>query len=75
MLNTNLPVGRQIVTSGRRLSPLELEREIEKVTAEDVRRVALNRLWDQDIAIAAVGSIEGLLDYNRIRADMSINIW
>lgn len=34
---------------------------------------ARRKLWDQDVAISAVGSIEGLLDYNRIRNDMSRN--
>jgi processing peptidase subunit beta len=32
---------------------------------------AKRKLWDRDIAISAVGSIEGLLDYNRVRNDMS----
>jgi mitochondrial-processing peptidase subunit beta len=36
-------------------------------------RFAQKKIWDQDIAISAVGSIEGLLDYNRIRNDMSRN--
>ena len=27
----------------------------------------------QDVAVSAVGSIEGLLDYSRIRNDMSRN--
>ncbi len=34
---------------------------------------ANRKLWDQDIAVSAVGSIEGLFDYARIRADMSRN--
>lgn len=33
-----------------------------------------SELFDQ-ISIAALGSIEGLLDYNRIRADMSSLIY
>lgn len=32
---------------------------------------AKNKLWDKDIALSAVGQLEGLLDYNRIRNDMS----
>ncbi|KAK7984199.1 hypothetical protein PG989_011601 [Apiospora arundinis] len=43
------------------------------VTEKDVMSFANRKLWDQDIAISAVGSIEGLLDYQRIRADMSRN--
>jgi len=34
---------------------------------------AKRKIWDKDPAISAVGRIEGLLDYQRIRADMSRN--
>lgn len=64
-------IGRQIVTTGRRASPGEIERTIDAVTAEDVMRFAQKKIWDQDIAISAVGSIEDLFDYQRIRGDMS----
>ncbi|CAL1713564.1 unnamed protein product [Somion occarium] len=64
-------IGRQLVTSGRRLSPAQLENAVDAVTPAEIKRVAQKYLWDQDIAIAALGPVEGLLDYNRIRADMS----
>jgi hypothetical protein len=32
---------------------------------------ATRKIWDQDVAMSAVGSIEGILDYQRIRNDMS----
>jgi len=41
----------------------------------DIQKVAQKYLWDKDIAIAALGRIEGLLDYNRVRADMSSLIY
>ncbi|KAA8629672.1 hypothetical protein SMACR_05811 [Sordaria macrospora] len=66
-------IGRQIVTTGRRMSPGEIERIIDAVSAKDVMDFANKKIWDQDIAISAVGSIEGLFDYARIRADMSRN--
>jgi len=66
-------IGRQIVTTGRRMDPAEIERVVGAITANDVMKFAQKKLWDQDIAISAVGSIEGLLDYNRIRSDMSRN--
>ncbi len=66
-------IGRQIVTTGRRMSPGEIERIIDHITEKDVMDFASRKLWDQDIAISAVGSIEGLFDYTRIRADMSRN--
>ena len=66
-------IGRQIVTTGRRMSPGEIERIIDAITEKDVMDFANRKLWDQDIAISAVGSIEGLFDYSRVRADMSRN--
>jgi mitochondrial-processing peptidase subunit beta len=66
-------IGRQIVTTGRRMDPLEIERAIGRISEKDVMGFAQKKLWDQDVAVSAVGSIEGLLDYNRIRNDMSRN--
>ncbi|KAK4167263.1 Metalloenzyme, LuxS/M16 peptidase-like protein [Cladorrhinum sp. PSN259] len=66
-------IGRQIVTTGRRMTPGEIERIIDNITEKDVMEFANKKLWDQDIAISAVGSIEGLFDYSRVRADMSRN--
>ncbi|KXS97307.1 hypothetical protein AC578_10721 [Pseudocercospora eumusae] len=67
-------IGRQIITTGRRLSPEEVERVVGSITAQDVMRFAQTKLWDRDVAVSAVGQIEGLLDYNRIRGDMSRNL-
>ena len=64
-------IGRQLVTSGRRMTPKQIENAVDAVSVEDIQRVAQKYLWDKDFALAAVGPIEGLLDYNRIRADMS----
>ena len=64
-------IGRQIITTGRRLSPEEVERVVGQITAKDVMNFAQKYLWDKDVAISAVGKIEGLLDYGRIRNDMS----
>ncbi|KAI1077420.1 mitochondrial-processing peptidase subunit beta [Whalleya microplaca] len=66
-------IGRQIVTTGRRMNPGEIERIIDNITEKDVMDFANRKLWDQDVAISAVGSIEGLLDYQRVRNDMSRN--
>lgn len=64
-------IGRQLVTSGRRMTPRQIEKAIDAVTVDEIKRVAQKYVWDRDIAIAAYGNIDGLLDYNRIRADMS----
>ena len=66
-------IGRQIITTGRRMSPDEVERVVGAISSQDVMSFSRRKLWDQDIAISAVGSIEGLLDYMRIRGDMSRN--
>lgn len=68
-------IGRQLVTAGKRYTPKEIEDAIESVTPKEIQRVAQTYLWDKDIAIAATGRVEGLLDYNRIRADMSSMIY
>ena len=67
-------IGRQLVTTGRRLSPDEVERAVGAVTEEDVLSFCRRKLWDRDIAVSALGRIEGLFDYNRIRGDMSRNL-
>jgi len=68
-------IGRQLVTSGLRMSPKQIEFVVDAVTPAEIQRVAQKYLWDKDIAIAALGSLDGLLDYNRIRADMSSLIY
>ncbi|EME46793.1 hypothetical protein DOTSEDRAFT_52171 [Dothistroma septosporum NZE10] len=67
-------IGRQIITTGRRLAPEEVERVVGAISAQDVMSFAQRKLWDRDIAVSAVGQIEGLLDYARIRNDMSRNL-
>ncbi|PHH66987.1 hypothetical protein CDD81_4382 [Ophiocordyceps australis] len=63
-------IGRQLVTTGRRMMPGELERRISAVNEKDVMDFASRKLWDRDLAISAVGSIEGLFDYQRLRNTM-----
>ena len=45
-----------MLTLGRRMAPREIERYIDMVTEEDIKRVAQAYLWDKDIAIAAVST-------------------
>jgi processing peptidase subunit beta len=63
-------IGRQIVTTGRRMEPNEIERRIDAITEKDVMDFANKKLWDQDVAISAVGGIEALFDYQRLRNTM-----
>jgi processing peptidase subunit beta len=48
------------------MGPEEIERVVGAITEKDVMSFAQRKLWDQDVAVSAVGSIEGLLDYNRV---------
>lgn len=66
-------IGRQIITTGRRFSAEDIERTIGQITEKDVMEFANRRVWDQDVAMSAVGSVEGIFDYQRIRNDMSRN--
>ena len=47
------------------MDPEEVERVVGGISEKDVMSFARRKLWDQDVAVSAVGSIEGLLDYNR----------
>lgn len=47
------------------MDPEEVERVVGSISEKDVMSFARRKLWDQDVAVSAVGSVEGLLDYNR----------
>jgi mitochondrial-processing peptidase subunit beta len=57
-------IGRQLVTTGRRMSPEEVEKVVGGVTVADVRRVANEKLWDKDLAISARMTLAFLLFLN-----------
>jgi mitochondrial-processing peptidase subunit beta len=42
-------IGRQLVTSGRRLTPLQIENAVDAVTVDEIKRVAQKYLWDKDV--------------------------
>ncbi|RDA92936.1 hypothetical protein CP533_3855 [Ophiocordyceps camponoti-saundersi (nom. inval.)] len=63
-------IGRQLITTGRRMAPGEIERKVDAITETDIMDFANRKLWDRDIAVSAVGSIEGLFDYQRLRNTM-----
>lgn len=60
-------IGRQLLTYGRRLSLAETFARIDAITADDVKATAAHVVNDQDHALAAIGPIHGLPDYNWIR--------
>jgi mitochondrial-processing peptidase subunit beta len=41
------------------MGPEEIERVVGQITEKDVMSFAQRKLWDQDVAVSAIGSIEG----------------
>lgn len=60
-------IGRQLLTYGRRIPFAELFARIDAVDASTIKRVANRFIYDRDIAIAAMGPIQSLPDYNWFR--------
>ncbi|KAH7846392.1 hypothetical protein Vadar_013457 [Vaccinium darrowii] len=60
-------IGRQLLTYSRRIPFAELFARIDAVDASTIKRVANRFIFDQDVAIAAMGPIQGLRDYNWFR--------
>ncbi|GLH10886.1 hypothetical protein R5R35_013217 [Gryllus longicercus] len=63
-------IGRQMLCYNRRIPLHELEARIECVTVQQVRDVCTKYIYDRCPAVAAVGPVENLPDYNRIRSSM-----
>jgi len=63
-------IGRQMLCYGRRIPLPELEARIESVDADVVREVCNKYIYDRCPAVAGVGPVEALPDYNRTRAQM-----
>jgi mitochondrial-processing peptidase subunit beta len=60
-------IGRQMLTYGRRMSNAELFARIDALTVDDVKKTANKFINDEDHALAAIGPIFELPDYNWIR--------
>lgn len=60
-------IGRQMLTYGRRMSNAEVFARIDAITTADVKATANRVINDEDHALAAIGPIFELPDYNWIR--------
>ncbi|KAH7516061.1 hypothetical protein FEM48_Zijuj10G0094800 [Ziziphus jujuba var. spinosa] len=60
-------IGRQLLKYGRRIPLTELMARIDAVDVDTVKHVANRFIFDKDMAIAAMGPIQGLQDYNWFR--------
>ncbi|ORX55783.1 hypothetical protein DM01DRAFT_1026643 [Hesseltinella vesiculosa] len=59
-------IGRQLLTSGDRMSPKQVEKAVEKVSVEDVRRVASQYL-NREAATVAIGPVDKMTNFNQVR--------
>jgi len=60
-------IGRQLLTYGRRMTTAEVFSRIDAIEASDIKATASKFIRDQDHALAAVGGIHELPDYNWFR--------
>uniref|UniRef100_H3CHP7 Peptidase, mitochondrial processing subunit beta n=1 Tax=Tetraodon nigroviridis TaxID=99883 RepID=H3CHP7_TETNG len=63
-------IGRQMLCYSRRIPLLELEARIDAIDVKTIKDVCTKYIFDKAPAIAAVGPIEQLPDYNQIRNGM-----
>jgi processing peptidase subunit beta len=63
-------IGRQMLCYDRRIPIHELEARISAVDAATVKEVCMQYIYDRCPAVAAVGPVEQLPDYNVIRSSM-----
>ena len=61
-------IGRQMLTYGRRMHPVEVLTRIDAVDKNAVKQAANRFFFDRDHALAAIGPIWELPDYNWIRS-------
>ena len=60
-------IGRQLITYGRRIPRAELFARIDAVSVDTVKDVAFRYIRDECPAIAAIGPVQFLPDYNWFR--------
>lgn len=63
-------IGRQMLCYGRRIPWPEMTMRIQAISAQDVKDAMLKYVYDQEVAVAAIGPTEALPMYANIRAKM-----
>lgn len=63
-------IGRQMLCYKRRIPIPELEARIEAIDAQTIREVCTKYIYDKHPAVAALGPIEQLPEYNKICSGM-----
>ncbi|AOA63307.1 Mitochondrial-processing peptidase subunit beta [Komagataella phaffii CBS 7435] len=64
-------IGRQIVTTGTRLSPEEVFDKVNRITKDDVIQWARWRIHDKPIAVAALGHLDTLPSYKYMTKELA----
>ena len=65
--NVASTIGNHMLMYGRRISPAEVVARIDALTKEDIKATANLIVNDEDHAMAAIGAIYELPDYNWIK--------
>ena len=60
-------IGRQLLVYGRRIPKAEMFARIDAVNADTIKAVADRFIYDQDLAICAMGDLQNLPDYTYFR--------
>jgi len=60
-------IGRQMLAYGRRIPTAEMFARIDAVDEDAVKRIANNYFYDRELAVASVGPVHSLPDYNWMR--------
>ena len=63
-------IGRQVLHYGERTPLAEVDENIQSVTLNQLKDVCTKYIYNRCPAIAAVGPIEAMTDYNRVRSNM-----
>jgi len=63
-------MARQLLYTGRRTTLAELDSAIDAISAKTIRDVCMKYIYDRCPAVAGVGPVEALPDYNRVRGGM-----
>ncbi|KAJ8047765.1 Mitochondrial-processing peptidase subunit beta [Holothuria leucospilota] len=63
-------IGRQMLCYGRRIPLPELDARIDAISSKTIRDVCSRYIYDKCPAVAGIGPVEQLPDYNRIRGGM-----
>jgi len=60
-------IGRQMLAYGRRIPTVEMFARIDAVDEDAIKRIANNYFYDRELAVASIGPVHSLPDYNWMR--------